>query len=314
MTFKEGKCPECGGTLQIPDNLDKVICMYCGKEILKSLAVKEAESQADEDAADVLKADEYMEIAMDRLPGILLNLCNALEQFKKDKYADAFKICCTRNEYIMEAIEKLYKVSENREEVIRKIADNFASSVDAELNKLGRKKAIENQLVEYNFRMATYVIPSILEYGGMSSDILADEILAAWRRQFPKTNLGKAGFEEINGGFKRKLCYITTAVCESFGKPDDCYELTLLRNYRDGYLKSRPEGDLLIQQYYDIAPTIVKRINKLPNQKEIYSEIWNEYLRPCIRFIEEDANEKCQEVYTKMVMELKDRFTGQSWT
>ncbi len=31
-TFIAAECPNCGGALQVPNNLDKVICMYCGKE------------------------------------------------------------------------------------------------------------------------------------------------------------------------------------------------------------------------------------------------------------------------------------------
>lgn len=37
-------------------------------------------------------------------------------------------------------------------------------------------------------------------------------------------------------------CYITTATCEEYGKPDDCYELTTFRNFRDNWLKNNPMG------------------------------------------------------------------------
>ena len=32
MKFLRGVCPHCNGELQIPENLDTIICMYCGKE------------------------------------------------------------------------------------------------------------------------------------------------------------------------------------------------------------------------------------------------------------------------------------------
>ncbi|GHU54664.1 hypothetical protein FACS1894132_09650 [Clostridia bacterium] len=57
-------------------------------------------------------------------------------------------------------------------------------------------------------------------------------------------------------------CYITTAVCTSLEKPDDCYELTLLRNFRDTFLKNQPDGETLIKPYYEDAPRIVDKINK----------------------------------------------------
>ena len=62
-------------------------------------------------------------------------------------------------------------------------------------------------------------------------------------------------------------CYITTAICEEFGKPDDCYELTSFRNFRDTWLKQQPGGQNLIAQYYKTAPTIVELINKQPNRR-----------------------------------------------
>ena len=45
---------------------------------------------------------------------------------------------------------------------------------------------------------------------------------------------------------------------------------------------------------------------------EIYRGIWNDYLSPCIRLIEEDRNEECRDVYSQMVRRLeKDYMTGQ---
>lgn len=42
MTFKDARCPNCGGELQLPDNKQKVKCMYCGSDILVQEAVSAA--------------------------------------------------------------------------------------------------------------------------------------------------------------------------------------------------------------------------------------------------------------------------------
>lgn len=68
-------------------------------------------------------------------------------------------------------------------------------------------------------------------------------------------------------------CYITTAVCEQYGKPDDCYELTAFRRFRDCWLMQQPDGKELISQYYDTAPAIVDLINKQENRVEIYNHL-----------------------------------------
>lgn len=101
-------------------------------------------------------------------------------------------------------------------------------------------------------------------------------------------------------------CYITSATCECYGKPDDCYELTMFRNFRDNWLRFQPDGENLIQQYYKTAPSIVAAINAEPNKDEIYRTIYEKYLVPCLSFIENGENEKCKALYTVMIHTLEN--------
>ena len=103
-------------------------------------------------------------------------------------------------------------------------------------------------------------------------------------------------------------CFITTAVCDSFGKPDDCWELMLLRSFRDTYLAKTADGVQLIKEYYRIAPEIVNQINMRPQREYIYLDIWNGYLSPCIDAIEGNEYEKCRRIYITMVEKLKEDF------
>ncbi|MBQ3444599.1 MAG: CDC27 family protein [Selenomonadaceae bacterium] len=100
-------------------------------------------------------------------------------------------------------------------------------------------------------------------------------------------------------------CFVTTAVCDSFGKPDDCYELTAFRKFRDGWLSVQPDGKSLIAEYYAIAPRIVANINRLTDAAQIYKSIWQKYLEPCLRFIERGDNLSCKNKYVDMIRELK---------
>ena len=65
-------------------------------------------------------------------------------------------------------------------------------------------------------------------------------------------------------------CFITTAVCLTMGKPDNCEELTLMRSFRDEWLRDQPDGEALIADYYKTAPGIVEKINQQPERKAIY--------------------------------------------
>jgi tetratricopeptide (TPR) repeat protein len=100
-------------------------------------------------------------------------------------------------------------------------------------------------------------------------------------------------------------CFITTAVCGSFSKPDDCRELTVFRNFRDDWLAKQPDGKEAVTHYYRIAPAIVTAINKTPEKNAVYRDIWNNYLSECLRLIEDDRFEACRKKYTEMVKNLE---------
>ncbi len=106
-----------------------------------------------------------------------------------------------------------------------------------------------------------------------------------------------------NGG-----CFITTAVCDSFGKPDNCYELSMFRDFRDNWLAAEPDGKSLIAEYYVIAPEIVRKINSLTDSANIYHSIWNNYLNPCLSFIENGDFKKCKDLYVSMVKDLSGKY------
>ena len=156
--------------------------------------------------------------------------------------------------------------------------------------------------------MAGYLFPTLLKYGGTSSQPLVDHIQKAWKETFPKSNISAAPYENIEKGFHRKWCYITTAACQVRGMEDDCYELNLLRTYRDTYMAAQPDGARTIHDYYDIAPSIVKHIGARPDSEAIYNEIWEAYIAPCIRQIEEGQMQECMDTYTRMVLDLKEKY------
>ena len=111
-----------------------------------------------------------------------------------------------------------------------------------------------------------------------------------------------------DNGIEDEGCFITTAVCQNFGKPDNCYELMAFRNFRDTWLINQADGKNLIAQYYEIAPKIVKKINCLPNAAKIYKNIWSEYLQPSLNLIEADENSACKKIYVDMVNTLRNKF------
>ena len=312
MEFIEGKCPKCQGVLQIPGDREKIICMYCGEEIETAAAVKQEETQKQAESEKKKKDERAYErdyqMAIEGVPKILFNMDQPLVNFKKGLYEGAFRKHYMQHIVTLEAIESVYQMAEDKDRVLNDLSMAVVEKARKELEPVTRKGPRGQKIMHFNMGLVVFAKPTILEYKGESSDPLADRILELWNKEFPQHHVGKATFADINGGFRRKFCYITTAVCESLGKPDDCYELTLLRNYRDQYLANQDGGDAIIKEYYDIAPTIVKRINKRTDRREVYESIWEQYLSPCIKLIEEDKNTECQEIYSQMVRELQKEY------
>ena len=91
-------------------------------------------------------------------------------------------------------------------------------------------------------------------------------------------------------------------------KPDDCYELTTFRSFRDDWLAAQPDGQALIQEYYRIAPGIVTKIDCQSDSSQIYLSIWKKFLIPCLHYIEEKQFSACKDTYMAMVDELKSQY------
>ena len=102
-------------------------------------------------------------------------------------------------------------------------------------------------------------------------------------------------------------CYLTTACVQYKGLPDDCYELSTLRNFRDQYVTKLPNGEELVKKYYKTASQIVEIINNSANKDEIYSKMYD-FILLCIEKINANDYESALNLYITMVDKLSYRF------
>lgn len=113
-----------------------------------------------------------------------------------------------------------------------------------------------------------------------------------------------------SSGNSGSFCFITTAVCDYYGKSDDCQELNILRNYRDTWLRNQPDGEEIIAEYYNKAPLLVSLL-KTSEHYEKYCEIlWTRYIQPCLDMIKKGAFEECKQLYYKMVFFLESKLVS----
>lgn len=101
-------------------------------------------------------------------------------------------------------------------------------------------------------------------------------------------------------------CFITTAVCGYLGKPDDCQELTDFRFFRDNWLRLQPGGERQVQEYYDTAPELVRRMHDSSEYGQICGRLWTDFLVPCHEMIRHQRFEECRARYEAMVKYLRN--------
>lgn len=104
---------------------------------------------------------------------------------------------------------------------------------------------------------------------------------------------------------KQDDCFVTTACIRSRGLPDDCEELTTLRQFRDTYLRARQDGAADIERYYSLAPALVARINARPDASAIWERAYTDMVVPCVRLIRLQKWEEVYSLYKNYVLSMK---------
>ena len=206
-------------------------------------------------------------------------------------------------------ISDAVEAAEDRDAEINKIAALIPQYVQGVLLKGISKRKADVLLVDYNMQMVVFVLPMFNQLELEACKEVSAVMVKLWNQTF-SVSIGNTEYNQIQTGFKQRLCFITTAVCKSMNKPDDCYELRTLRAYRDQYLLQECQEQELVDEYYRIAPDIVKDIDRQPSCDIIYKNILEEYIQPCIQLIEEGENEACKELYIKMVRTLQEKYTS----
>ncbi|KPL67140.1 hypothetical protein SZ64_02925 [Erythrobacter sp. SG61-1L] len=96
-------------------------------------------------------------------------------------------------------------------------------------------------------------------------------------------------------------CFLTTATCKTVGLEDDCWELTTLRQFRDGWLAWQEGGAEDIARYYREAPAIARALGS--DQQAALRLYWTRIV-PSALAAHFGANRLARRIYTRMMGEL----------
>lgn len=245
--------------------------------------------------------------ALEHIGEIVTKHQNLMKYFKAKSYENAFYEYMDSCRPILESLEeKTKKEPDNRDTYIKEMAEHFINQLS--MDEKG-KQVKGSKLDHYKFILALYTVPMIGELNLEISNDFNTAIHEQWNTVNPQHIFQIGTFGKLKDGFRqKKLCYITTAICRYQKKEDDCYELTMLRAFRDNYMKKQNNGESLINEYYEIAPQIVAKIDVSGKQDIIYPRIWEMYLKPCLTKLEQGENEACMKLYKDMVNNLKEEY------
>lgn len=251
---------------------------------------------------------EYLEELKKELVDFFIVAQEYRQYFKRKLYEEKFEKCYEDHKGMLEKIIQVCQEAEDKEAVLEELASVIPEYGHRQINAQKTRGKREGLVIDYNMSMVTFVIPILGYRRNEDCDRLADLMIEKWNVSPVTMRIQKSEYDKLKNGFRTRLCYITTAVCASREQSDDCYELNLLRDYRDGYLAADQRGKALIEEYYNVAPTIVNRINREENSREIYEQIYQQYLRKCVHMIEVGKLGECGQIYAAMVEELEKKY------
>lgn len=99
-------------------------------------------------------------------------------------------------------------------------------------------------------------------------------------------------------------CFLTSACCAVIGLTDDCWELTTLRRFRDGYMSSFEAGRADIARYYAEAPAIAQRLISSPAGHRTLLRLYWTTILPAVALARLGLNRTAYALYRRMMLRL----------
>jgi hypothetical protein len=101
-------------------------------------------------------------------------------------------------------------------------------------------------------------------------------------------------------------CFITTACCQIVGLSDDCFELRMLRRYRDRVLSRTPDGQRDVERYYATAPAILDSMRGERRERELLT-LYFTHILPSALLASLGFDRAARRLYTHMMDGLTRR-------
>lgn len=141
---------------------------------------------------------------------------------------------------------------------------------------------------------------------GESSSVDSDWVHQYCWNHYDECPIRKKGSD--SGGSDSGGCYLTTACVGARGLADDCEELTVLRNFRDAYVRRQPGGQEAIAHYYAVAPRIVEKISARRDAAQLFDALYVHVVSRCVALIKQGSYQQAYAVYAQNALDLEKEY------
>lgn len=131
-----------------------------------------------------------------------------------------------------------------------------------------------------------------------------------------KTSGGALGFDTRPPRRSGSACFISSACATGVGLPDNCWELEVLRAFRDDHMGLTDTGRQLLAEYDRRAPAIVAAIDALDPTTTtlVYAEIYHTGIRRAVNLVLAGQYDEATELYKSVCETLDARFASHATT
>ena len=102
-------------------------------------------------------------------------------------------------------------------------------------------------------------------------------------------------------------CFITTIVCRMLGFDNNCGVLNTLRDFRNNVMQKDKKYKGILYEYDTVGPEIAEQL-EAEGDMELVNAMYNFYIQPTARLIEEGKKEEAIARYTEMTKSLEDYY------
>jgi len=111
---------------------------------------------------------------------------------------------------------------------------------------------------------------------------------------------------------EKENCHITKVVLYARGLPDDCYELNMLRKFRDIYLNKEGYSSE-VKDYYENSTKYAECIErKAETNPELFNELYIRFIEPAVKAIEKNDMKKAHRILRNYLNLVKEEFCNET--